>query len=90
MCGVRLFVSKRVSEPPDVVFYKRAHLASGQQCLVFFVSPQENGAKESVHRSGEPHPLVAPSLEFKQHPESSRRLVYQGEPHPTGAVRNSV
>ena len=65
-------------------------LASGQQCLVCFASPQENGAKESEHRGGEPHPLVAPSLEFKQHPESSRRPVYQGEPHPTGAVRNSV
>ena len=64
--------------------------ASGQQCLVCFASPRENGAKESEHRGVKPHPLVAPSLELKQHTESSRRLVYQGEPHSNGAVRNLV
>ena len=57
-----------------------------------FASPEENGAKESEHRGGEPHPRIARPLEFKQHAENSRRLVSQGETQAgtSGAVMRSL
>ena len=90
-CGVKFFVNTRVSER-ETLSSPGVHTLGKWTTVFCFASPQENGAKESEHRGGEPHPRIARPLEFKQHAENSRRLVSQGETQAgtSGAVMRSL